>query len=158
MKTVYSDNDLLLFLFDEMPLNEANALVQAISQDDELLSRYEFFQRTSGVISSIQFEPSDASIEMIEEQVKKDSDSLRQAAASAGSWRTALLTGVCVLAFGFTAFWGNMNNNKTANDQATASAVTTSSVATDALWDDDSFTDQIQSIESRTKELQDPIL
>ena len=159
MKTVYSDNDLLLFLYDEMPYDEANGLVAALSQDDELFARYEYFQRTSGAIQSLEFNPSSSVVNVIMDEVKRESSTQLRSTTNkskGGSWRTALLTGVCVLAFGVTALIGNsLKNNATHTSPSAVSAV---SVANDGLWDDDSFTNQIENLESRTKALQDPIL
>lgn len=160
MKTVYSDNDLLLFLYDEMPYEEANDLVTALSQDEELLARYEYFQRTSGVIQTVEFEPSDTVVNLIMDEVKRVSITQAQPQSEpeikkGGSWRTTLLTGVCVLAFGVTALIGTSLKNTDVSAPVTVSTV---QVANDGLWDDDSFSTQIESIESRTKALQDPIL
>lgn len=154
MKTIFSDNDLLLFLYDEMPFDKANELVTALSQDEELLARYEYFQRSASALSSLVIEPPQQAIDAIMEGVRKDA-AMRKKRDRGGSLRTALLTGMCALAFMVTAFAGNWFAT---NPAKSSKASTTVSVANDALWDDASFSDQIENLENRTKALQDPIL
>ena len=154
MKTVFSDNDLLLFLYDEMPYDRANELVTALSHDEELLSRYEYFQRSASALKSIEIEPPQQAIDAVMEGVRKDA-AMRKKQGRGGSLRTALLTGMCAIAFMVTAFAGNWF---AINPAESSRANTTVSVANDALWDDASFSDQIENLENRTKALQDPIL
>ena len=156
MKTVFSDNDLLLFLYDEMPYQDANALVKALAEDENLLARYEYFQRVSGQVSTISYEPSDTSIQSILQVVAEEKPKAPSSSLGNGNWRTAILTGVCMLAFGITAFIGTQSRQM--EGSSSASVVTTSSINAEAVWDDDSFSEQIEGIQDRTKELQDPIL
>lgn len=153
MKTVFSDNDLLLFLYDEMSYDRADELVTALSQDEELLARYEYFQRSSSVIKFVDIEPPQEAIDAIMNNVREDA-AKRRKQKDGSSFRTALLTGMCAIAFLITAFAGNWFSMTTPVESSKA----TVSIAKDALWDDASFSDQIDNLESRTKALQDPIL
>ncbi|MFK7971904.1 MAG: hypothetical protein AB8F95_16170 [Bacteroidia bacterium] len=155
MKTVFSDNDLLLFLYDEMPFDEADALVKALSTDEELLSRYEFFQQTSSQIGSVVFEPSDAIIEAIEEAAKQE---MKVPPPKKSVWKMAFLTTVCLIAFGVSAFLGTPTTSNNNQSAAAVSVIVPVSSESEAVWDDDSFSNQIENLENRTKALQDPIL
>lgn len=152
MKTVFSDNDLLLFLYDEMSYDRADELVTALSQDEELLARYEYFQQSSSMIHFVDIEPPQEAIDAIMSSVREDAEKRRKQ-RDGSSFRTALLTGMCAIAFLITAFAGNWFSIPPAE-----SSKATVSIANDAPWDDDSFTNQIDNLESRTKALQDPIL
>jgi hypothetical protein len=150
MKNVFSDNDLLLFLYDEMAYERANELVKELAQDEELLAGYEYFQRSASAISFVDIEPPQEAIDAIMSSIRDDA-TLKK--TQSGSFRTALLTGMCAIAFLFAAFAGNWFSVSPA--QSSKVAV---SVANEALWDDASFSNQINNLESRTKALQDPIL
>jgi hypothetical protein len=152
MKTIFSDNDLLLFLYDEMSYDRANELVTALSQDEELLARYEYFQRSASMISFGDIEPPKEAIDAVMETAMADAEKQRRL-KSGGSFRTALLTGMCAIAFLITAFAGNWFSTPPVE-----SSKVTVTVSKDALWDDASFSDRIDNLESRTKALQDPIL
>lgn len=157
----FSDNDLLRFLYDELPKSEADALVMALSHDDELLNRYEMFQSLAEETSKLQFEPSQESLDAIMAEVSLLPEPVLEVAPTGPSdtvlnkhgWRNALLTGACVLVFGFVTIWTNKQVKQLANAETVTAPVEES-----ATWDDNAIDMRIEDLQVRTKSLSEPLL
>ncbi len=65
MKRRFSDDDLLRFLYNEMPPADSERLMDALVRDEALLKRYESFQQIAENFSDLRYEPSQKSTEAI---------------------------------------------------------------------------------------------
>ncbi len=72
MKTKFNDNDILRFLHDEMLEEESTLFLDALTEDENLWERYEYFQLTTDQINTLSFEPSVASVQAVMEVVKEE--------------------------------------------------------------------------------------
>lgn len=75
MKTKFSDNDILRFLYEEMTEDESKLFLDALTEDENLWERYEYFQQTSDQVDSLSFDPSEASLSAIMNVVETEGNS-----------------------------------------------------------------------------------
>ncbi len=66
----YNDEDILRFLYDEMPSEESEAFLTALCSEEGLWERYEMFQEVVEQASGLRFEPSEESMQRIQDVVK----------------------------------------------------------------------------------------
>lgn len=65
MKRRFSDDDLLRFLYNEMPPADSERLLDALVKDEALMERYESFQEIAESLSEVKYEPSKRSTDAI---------------------------------------------------------------------------------------------
>jgi len=65
MKRRFSDDDLLRFLYNEMPPADSERLMDALVRDESLWQRYESFQQTAESLSEVKFEPSQRAVDAV---------------------------------------------------------------------------------------------
>lgn len=73
MKRRFSDDDLLRFLYNELPQAESDRLMDALVKDEELWQRYESFQQVAEQMPEVALQPSEASVEAVMAHVRSSS-------------------------------------------------------------------------------------
>ena len=65
MKKQFTDDDIIRFLYNEMKGAENDAFLEALCTDESLWERYELLQESVEMLSGVQYEPSEASLQQI---------------------------------------------------------------------------------------------
>ncbi|MEM8890199.1 MAG: hypothetical protein AAGD28_19650 [Bacteroidota bacterium] len=65
MKRNFTDDEIILFLYDEMDAEDSKAFLDALCTDEELWQRYEHFQEVVEELSDLKYEPSKLSVEKV---------------------------------------------------------------------------------------------
>ncbi len=71
MSENYSENQLLLYIYDEMDAEEKSAIDAELQVNPQLQKRLIEFKQTIKMLDELEVEPSESSIEMIMEQARK---------------------------------------------------------------------------------------
>ena len=69
MSKRFTDDDILRFIYDEMPLSESNAFLDELCLDEALWQQYERLQEISEKVSGLSFEPSESTTQNILQHV-----------------------------------------------------------------------------------------
>jgi len=118
MRTKFSDNDILRFLYDEMSEDENTLFLDALTEDENLWARYEQLQQTSDQVSSLSFEPSEASIDAIMDVVKEESPKSKKFAKVRKLSRSPISMSLAVAVFLTLLMFGRVGSDvKQSNSQ-----------------------------------------
>lgn len=171
MKTKYGDNEILRFIYDEMSPKESEAFLDALTQDENLWARYEYFQETSDQVGSFLLEPSDVSIGKIMEVVKEEKPlvvasppSKRYASLSVGLIVSTLLLMFFVARFGSDiAIQSNSELTQALDTQSFPTLVhevrMDPGMSDDMSWNDQGIEVKMESIKRKAQSLSDdPLL
>ncbi|MDP5172775.1 MAG: hypothetical protein NWR72_21230 [Bacteroidia bacterium] len=78
MKRRFTDDDLLRFLYNEMPPADSDLLMDALVKDEELFERYESFQQAAEQLSEVSYQPSAKSVEAVMSYVRESAHILAE--------------------------------------------------------------------------------
>ncbi|MFY8109244.1 MAG: anti-sigma factor family protein [Bacteroidia bacterium] len=71
MSENYSENQLLLYIYDEMDAEEKSAMDAELQVNPQLQKRFLEFKQTIKMLDELETEPSESSIEIIMEHARK---------------------------------------------------------------------------------------
>jgi hypothetical protein len=71
MSENYSENQLLLYIYDEMDAEEKSAMDAELQVNPQLQKRFLVFKQTIKMLDELETEPSESSIEIIMEHARK---------------------------------------------------------------------------------------
>lgn len=111
MKTTFSDNDILRFLYEEMSEDESKLFLDTLTQDENLWERYEYFQQTSDQVDSLSFEPSDTSLSAIMNIVESESTSKKKKFSIRRLSLSPYTMGLAAASFLTLFFFARLGNN-----------------------------------------------
>ena len=152
MKQNFTEEDIIRFLFNEMPSQESNNFLDALCKDEELWENFEKYQQVSDKLVPIQLTPSDQSIQHIMDFV---SDTQEVAGKKSGKGftssrvNTLLLSGLILLATG--TILGSVYHGKIADPSGNAISQQQEAVLLD--WEEKELDLQIESIKEEIQNL-----
>jgi len=157
MKTAFSDDDILKFLYDEMSREESEVFLDALARDEALWQRFETFQSVNDQLQTLRLEPAAAQIGRIMELVRAENPA-PEAVKIGGGFSPAQTMGL-VMGFMFIMLVGlGLFQDKLIPGSRALSGtirtnlpVTPADAATD--WADEDLEARIQSIRVRTRAL-----
>lgn len=87
MKRIFTDDDLLRFLYNELPPAESNELLDELVKDEALWERFEAFQHTEEQLAAAVATPSEQSVEHVMNYVKATADGPSAVVATPSPWQ-----------------------------------------------------------------------
>lgn len=171
----YNDEDILRFLYDEMPSEESEVFLTALCSEEGLWERYEMFQEVVEQASGLRFEPSEESLQRIQDVVKAtpaytphalaDSDRSPSTHATRQTITNNLVMAMMALLFGIGLAF--ISPNPAVEEPTLSASVitdvppTSPVVSTPATlksdpvygWDDSQIDDDIDLIRNRIQEM-----
>ncbi len=98
MKRRFSDDDLLRFLYNELPPAESDRMMDALVKDEELWQRYESFQQVAEQMPEVALQPSEASLEAVMAHVRSSSLLVEEEAPLQAAWqRVRMVSGKSIV-------------------------------------------------------------
>ncbi len=65
MKKLFTEEDILRFLYNEMSIRESEAFLDVLYSDEDLWEKFEYFQQTVDTLRPLDLEPSEESLEAV---------------------------------------------------------------------------------------------
>lgn len=176
MKKRFGDNDIIRFLYNEMAPHENEVFLDALTKDEELWDRYEYFQEVGDQLEEVEFEPSAASVANVMAFVKADDtkpEPAKKPWLKAQLIPSSVTMGVVMacLMFAFFVNKGTLGNSPAETLEATTSMKEGPTLVHEVImderyedtpafnWEDEGIENQLQSIKQKTQTIsQDPLL
>lgn len=157
MKTAFSDDDILKFLYDEMSREESEVFLDALARDEALWQRFETFQSVNDQLQTLRLEPGTAQVGRIMDVVRAENPA-PEAVKIGGGFSPAKTMGL-VMGFMFLMLigLGLFQDKFMPAGRSLSGTFRTNMPAAPADaandWDDEDIEARIQSIRVRTRAL-----
>jgi hypothetical protein len=126
MKQLYTEHDILRFLYDEMDEEEYQSFFEVLCKDPEMWASYESLQETKGLLAEVHLEPSYRTETRILETARQAAEAMRAVPKQKGIklhqasyWAAFTLVTILTVGYAFHTDWfsaGEMSNPESFTD------------------------------------------